>query len=67
MNFMLTALLSAMCIPAVAWAASPECAESPGGVISRQLRSSPADWFCRLRRRRRTDVSTKSESSELCP
>ena len=33
MNFKLTALLSAMCIPAVAWAAAPECAESPGGVI----------------------------------
>src|SRR3982074_1384364 len=33
MNFKFAALLSAMCISAMAWAASPECAESPGGVI----------------------------------
>ena len=29
----LTVILSAVCIPAVAWAASPECAQSPAGVI----------------------------------
>src|ERR1700716_4372381 len=33
MNFKIAALLSAVCIPAAAWGASPECAESPGRVI----------------------------------
>ena len=33
MNFKFAAILSVVCLPAVAGAAAPECAESPGGVI----------------------------------
>ena len=33
MRFKIDALLSAVCIPAAAWGASPECAESPGRVL----------------------------------
>src|SRR5882762_7258274 len=33
MNFKIAAILSALCIPAMAWAAAPECAQSPGRVI----------------------------------
>jgi alpha-glucosidase len=33
MNFKYAAILSALCLPALAWATSPECAQSPGRVI----------------------------------
>src|SRR5882672_5872738 len=33
MNFKHAAILSAVCIPVMAWADSPQCAQSPGRVI----------------------------------